>query len=316
MVHKKDHAFYRYLTYQNYLDAVARLIDGLYPSDEDLVRTLAGRRGFQVFARQAHTNLEDLAMVLRHGWYTELLMRTSAECPGVFPYAVPWSMVHAYYAINRAMQAYFMISRDEVPTNHNGSLRTMSTELRSANGPFPVPWCCILGGDPEITTVTLMHTPVDIIVTLTNPLEAPDDPWQHFGLLLRTTRKRQLEEWIQAWKKSRRKKRIMKHERQELIDRMLPTTLFDALYRMRRRSNYQDTDSFIFSHITGEDALVLHNALCTLVHASLLTFECLIARVTPSGWFDEVVAEFVAASGGPAYQTVGARRAATHKVLG
>lgn len=312
----RDHAFHRYLAYRNYLDGVARLVTDLYPTDADLLRALAERRGYQVFKRQAQADPDAMGAILRHGWYTELLMRRTGQNLDLFPYAIPWSMVHAYYAIYRAMQVYFMISRAEVPTSHLGSLRTMSTELRSPSSPFPPPWSCLLDGDPYVKPAGLLHAPHCGPLTLSNPLKAHADPWQNYGLLLRTTRQRQLDEMVDNWKRSNQRRRITREERQRLVERLLPTSIFDALYRIRRRSNYQDTDSFIFSRVTDEQTIALHHDLCDIVYTTLLVFESLIARVTPPGWLGGVIEEFVEASGDPAASTVGARWEAVREHLG
>ena len=94
----KGNAFHRYLTYHNYLLALSRLLGDLYPSDADLAHALAGLRGYQVFDRTCPADPADLEMVLRHGWYTELLMRQVAGCLDAFPFNAPWSMVQAWFS--------------------------------------------------------------------------------------------------------------------------------------------------------------------------------------------------------------------------
>jgi len=303
----RTNAYRRYLAYHNYLTALSTVINDLYPADNDLVSAMMNLRGYQVFNRSALADLDELASGLRHGWYTELLMVQTARVDEVFPFAVPWSMVQAYYAIYRGLAAYFMVSNERIPTSHNSTLRAIANDLRAAHAPFPAPWCTTLSGDPGEKQAQLTCCPYDQPITLTNPMISNVDAWQNVGLMLRTTRKRTLEEAVQGWKKREKKNRIRFSEKQAIINRMMPTTVFDAFYRMRRRSNYQDSDSFIFSGVNVAETLNLHLALLDIVHASLLVFECLIAKVTPEGWMDDVVGEFVNANGDAANGTIGSR---------
>jgi hypothetical protein len=315
MAPKKTHAFHRYLAYHNYVHALARLVGQLYPTDADLIRTMASLRGFQVFKQSTSADLEDVAVALRHSWYTELMMRRTTDCDSMFPYAIGWSMVHAYYAIHRAMHGYFMVSTNRQPTHHTSMLHVMSNDLRAGDGRFPYPWCTTLDGDPKPIEVMLTHSPMDGPVIISNPMTSHYNPWQNIGLLLRTTRMRQLDEMIEVWKRQNRTNRLPSGKRNELAAKLMPTTLFDALYRMRRRSNYQDTDSYIFSHASPADTLALHNALVSFAAASLLVFECLIAHATPFGWMDDTVIEFIEAVGTPARETIGRRWAAAQDIL-
>lgn len=303
----RSKAFLRYLAYHNYVDALARLIHTSYPASEDIVQALLDNHGFQRFRRSVPAGLGDIGQSLRHAWYTELMMLSTLHSASAFPYVVSWSMVHAYYAINRGMNTYFLASTDAIPTSHNGMIHALSSYLMSKHNPFPLPWRAVLEGDPTQTTVTLTNGPEDLLITLTNPMKSHEDPWQNIGLLLRTTRKRQLEESIINWKHKRRTNRIPKAQRDRLLNKMVPTSLFDALYRMRRRSNYQDTDSFIFCNVPVDDTIHMHRSLLAFVSASLMVFECLVARVTPRDWLTDTVENFVDASGALANETINAR---------
>lgn len=59
---------------------------------------------------------------------------------------------------------------------------------------------------------------------------------------------------------------------------MRPTTLFDLLYRLRIRSNYQEGDAFLTGPLSASDAADFHNALCTIVGATMLTVEIFLAH--------------------------------------
>ena len=69
--------------------------------------------------------------------------------------------------------------------------------------------------------------------------------------------------------------------RAEMLTRsaaMRPTTLFDLLWRLRIRSNYEEGDAFLTGPLSTSDAADFHNALCTIVAATLLTVEIFLAH--------------------------------------
>jgi hypothetical protein len=85
---------------------------------------------------------------------------------------------------------------------------------------------------------------------------------------------------------------------------------------MRIRSNYQDIDSFAFGDATIEAGVELHQALCRIVHVSLLVFETLIAKTADRSWLDELVRELVTTPiGRPVRKTVVARWKAVRQYL-
>ena len=79
-----------------------------------------------------------------------------------------------------------------------------------------------------------------------------------------------------------------------------PTTLFDALYRIRARANYKDIDSFIFSETNPLDYAALQTALCHIVQSTLLIFEVIIVKSLGKQPYADILAEFMSTSWGKA----------------
>lgn len=105
---------------------------------------------------------------------------------------------------------------------------------------------------------------------------------------LKTTRDRKIEARKADWLKGKETKRGTKRKnltRAELATysgAMEPTTLFDLLYRLRIRSNYDDADALLRGAVSSHDAEAFHSALCDIVGATLLTIEIYLAyRVGP-----------------------------------
>lgn len=106
------------------------------------------------------------------------------------------------------------------------------------------------------------------------------------GKALKTTRDRQIDGKKKAWAKNlltrtgARRRRLTGTQLQALASGLSPTTLFDLLYRLRIRSNYDEADAFVSGAVTSLDASAFHAALCDIVAATLLTVEIHLAHQT------------------------------------
>ncbi len=296
-----DHAA-RYWAYANYLIALSSLIKQEYPSNADLVGTLARYQGIQRLSRSNEIDRKPIAKTLRHSWFTELLLHETNHYSNLLPYAMPWSMVQVYYTIHSALRAYFLACRRQVEPVHEVALRTIGSDLVSYKERFPPPWNCVLSGDPRAAMVCLSNTPYPITIDLHNALLPPSavDLWQHYGLFLKTTRLRQTDRAIRNWKKTQYKQRISQAQRQAIVQGYRPTTLFDAIYRIRARANYKDIDSFIFSETNPLDYTALQTALCHIVQSTLLIFEVVIVKSLGKQLYADILAEFMATPWGTA----------------
>ncbi len=299
----------RYWAYSNYLIALERLLRQLYPSAEALVEKMAASAGFAKIRRRQVAR-DRIAELLRNSWFTELLLAHSVEHQDLLPYATPWGMIQSYYAIYLALRAYFHAFGRAVDPAHQITLRTIGDDMAHNKGRFPRPWSTLLSGDPTGKPVHLINGPQRTPITLTNPLASPHrtNPWQHYGLFLKTTRRRQVDRAVRRWKKSNKRQVIRAPEREALIAQQRPTTLFDGLYRLRARANYQDIDSFALSRVEPGEAVEIQRALCETVSRSLLVFELLIARSAGKTWFGQVVKSLSKVSPDhPTADTVGLR---------
>jgi hypothetical protein len=281
----------------------------LYPADPALVGEITASKGFQKLTRKGDLDREAIAVLLRHSWFTELLLSETQKSTDLLIYANPWSMVQSYYAIYPGVRAYFAALNRPVRKTHHTTLSTICSDLTSYKDRFPQPWRTVLADDPAENSLKLINGPARLKLNLRNPLASPSgtNPWQFYGLLLRTTRSRQVKKSISDWKRANQRKRIYRHERAQLIATLRPTTMFDFLYRLRTRSNYQDIDSFAFSDVTTADAVDLQQGICHVVYTTLFIFETMIAKIGGKRWFDELVNEFYASTGKPTGKTIAKR---------
>jgi hypothetical protein len=284
----------RFRAYSNYLIGLARLIEIEYQSSETLIHCVAKSKGFQNLQRRKIVNCDGIAQSLRLSWHTELLLCRTISYSGLLPLAMPWSMVQTYYAIYPTIRCYFAALGRDAGRSHETTLKTIGSDFVLNKGRFLHPWCCVYTKDPEACPSHLTNFPGAPAITLSNPLTSPHfgDPWQHYGLFLRTTRKRMLHKKIEQWKKDKHRKRITGIERNLLLQQLRPTNIFDALYRIRERSNYHDIDSFAFALVQHYDYENLQAAMCKIVDNTQALFEMIIAKVLGKNMFTGIVREF------------------------
>jgi hypothetical protein len=164
--------------------------------------------------------------------------------------------------------------------------------------------------DPRKLTISLMNDANAPPIALSNPTSSPytNPPWQHFGLFLKTTRRRQFQERLAEWRMRNTGRRASGSVSAGLLSTLRPTTIFDAIYRIRARSNYMDLDAFIFGSRRVSDAKLLHDSLLEIAQYSMCVFEYLIAKSAGRSWFDGTVTAFLSSPlGSPGAQSIGAR---------
>lgn len=300
----------RYYAYSNYLVATSRLMRRCHPRDDLFAANIMHLPGYQKIRRQRGFDIDRIAEFLRNSWFTEVLLSEVRKYPDFLPYSNPWAMVQAYYSVYLTIRAYFLAFNRYVTTSHQKTLGTICNDLTSCKDRFPEPWCCVLDGDTNVRPIFLKNSSCKDKLSLSNALVSPHygDPWQHFMLFLKTTRDRQINARILQWKAHSRRKRILRHERSALVSKLRPTSFFDALYRIRARSNYEDVDSFTFGNVDSSAADELHDALCEIIYCTLFLFEMMIAKLIGERCFSRLVSPFLRSNPGKSASSTLGRR--------
>lgn len=97
-------------------------------------------------------------------------------------------------------------------------------------------------------------------------------------MLLRTTRKRGVDQRVEELKHHLKLRRTPNGERKRQDQKLQATTIFDFAWRMRARSNYGDPAMFYVGSLGFERARSYAAAVRTWTHATMLLFEALIAQ--------------------------------------
>ena len=300
----------RFFAYSNYIVATSRLMRQYHVTDQVFADNLQSMSGFGRIKHRKINSTIRIEELLRNSWFTEVLLREARKYPDFLPFSNPWAMVQAYYSIYLTIRAYFLATNRVVATTHRTTLNTICSDLVGCKNRFPEPWRSIINGDTKIKLLLLSNSQYSNNLILKNALESPytGDPWQHYFLFLKTTRDRQIYNGILDWKKQSKRARILAQERGRLIQKLEPTSFFDALYRIRARSNYHDVDSFAFGSSNSQAADELHKSLGTIIHCTLFMFEAMIAKSIGKRNFDQIVSSFIASGpGSKGGLTIGSR---------
>jgi hypothetical protein len=275
-------------TFRNYLEATCAWASDLYPHPDGLLAGVSEAVKARPWRKQpAGTKAlsQRAGQLLRNAWATEVLLnapRTLGD--DLIAFANLWTPVQAYYAVFNGITALSHVVTANPPHGHIRLLSWAATAASSPNTPFVMPWTARVGGAPGAWVYNdLGPGPMnEKISNLVAPHVANAPSLLAMGL--RTTRSEQIEERKDGWKKgltTAAGKPRVNLPTSVLLSKaaaMRSTTLFDLLWRLRIRSNYQEGDAFLTGPLSASDAADFHNALCTIVGVTLLTVEIFLAH--------------------------------------
>ena len=307
--HEKSQAA-RFRTYVNYFSSLRHFLKTEYASHNDLVSTITNSPNFAKIQGGRCVDPAQLKKLLWNSWFTELQLHISAPPKDLMPYSNHWAPVQLYYAVYLGIRAYFSASGQNVSNKHAPTLSAITNEIQNRSLLFPYPWRVQCSGDPSDSTFNYSNLPANIQIQPVSSLSPGEDVefYDSFGMFLRTTRKRQIESRIKQWKHETGRRRIKQAERLIIVKNLSPTSLFDALYRLRIRSNYQDADSVLLTLDLPESAKTYNYGLRSVTWYTMLLFETLIARYLGRRAYESIVDEFAGYDLGKASEYLVQRR--------
>jgi len=315
---------FSFRTYKNYLQSLSGFVTERYGSSPGCFSRLKAQctqqgifSGVQATTVNSQTK-EDIKKLLFNAWNTELVLALPAAIsPDFIKYANHWSPVQAYYAVYLSLQAYFRsCGLQAPPRDHTASLNTISARVCEQNV-FPPFWSVCCEGEPSLADAQYRHIPGGIVVKEINPLTTPtpEDVWDWYAMLLRTTRERQLRKRLKEsgkqfpTKKGKPRKHFTPEQKRVILAGLRPTTVFDFLYRLRIRSNYEDADTFILGTMGQTDAREFNEALRLVTASTLYLLELHIAMRLGVQEIGQFIEDFTSADKkGFAQSTIGTRK--------
>ena len=313
-------------TYANHLCAFASIAAGNASKRTDALRNAQERArasGFLPSARCQNANLEQAQSSLQHAWGTELLMVMSErflDADEMVRLSNNWSVVQAYYVIYHATQAMVVANGNQRPETHQKTQKQFYS-LFAGRGFGLEPWTMAFGHGGPLNVPPNMS--VDDGVHSWTSCSATNR-WNLAFKALRTARndtlpaqeqdarerkrnqKRNL--WrteehsrISAGRKPRREPafqlmRLTADEKEAVRRTHRPFTLIDFLYRLRIRTNYEDSSMFTDGPDRVGQSEAVRNDLHELVATSLLVAELHIRPLVGATQFDNWVSTWINAN--------------------
>lgn len=278
-------------TFRSYLEAFCTWSRDLHPHEDGLVPGVAGAVKARPWAPAVPREVKELSErageLLRNAWATEVLLNAPRILGSrdLIGFANLWAPVQAYYAIFGALTALAMTAgSSSPPKTHQAMLQWAGSRLPEANSPFVEPWTArVLGSPAAYRYEGFGGVTIEPISNLASPrLEnAP----HLLAKALKTTRRDQLEGKRESWlkdgttKAGTKRKRMPTAEFNAKAEKFRPTTLFDLLWRLRVRSNYEEGDALLSGALGPRDAAAFHDAMTEIVAATLVTIEIYLAHV-------------------------------------
>ena len=316
--------------YVNYFEDLAGTIGGLYgitdPWDIEPPTSLAEgvieavskhppvqriqRRTLDVSARSA------LEGALRKAWGALRRAHREIEEDGSYDEeANAWLPIQSYYSVYHAVIALSVASGQMIPRDHAASLKMISKEVR--RGLFPYPWSVACEGCPQTGSHSFigLDLPVGEVHVLSRP--DPSTSADRLAMFLRTTRAKELERRFREERNKNRgdgrtRRNVSSAAKEALATKLGSTTLFDILWRLRKKASYDDADVFVLGAAGELDARRLGQALILTTDATVTVVEALVAAYTGRAVVSAMVASYMTRTHSDPASVIGLHAAAWH----
>lgn len=290
-------ARFSFRVYLNYLVALSDYLGDAPHQDDALAREVATSEVFSKLQGKPEVDLQELGRLLRIGWFSELQLFLPSEYPEFVTYGNHWAPVQAYCAVYLAIRAYLHTSGQVISRTHASTLKAIGQEIYRRPVLFPLPWRVLRVGNPESKPPEYVGLPSGVRIEKISALAAPRRMgfsfWNSPGLLLKTTRRRQLDARNQQWKRENNKKRVSPKAKRTHIRNLAPTSLFHSMYRLGIRSNYEDADAFIMGALDEREAREFNASILNITWSSTMVLEMLIARCIGKRKYDKIIRSFL-----------------------
>lgn len=282
-------------TYSAYTESFA----GSIPADATLLADQTQLPGFQRLAARAATDISQAYLRGRLTLHAMEMLPIDKQ-PALAQSAVYWVPVQAYYAAHGFGLATLVAAGAGEPKRHRTFLSSISQLARSLY-PFPLNAAC--DGDTTVAAcagarfhnLAVASADVAALSTLRTP---QDHEYPLFiGKSLTTTRTRALDEVFDNARGSKpkpgKKRRNLKAaDKTRFVNRMHATTVFDLLFRMRLRSNYDDPRMYIFARLPPARSAESYRNLLKIIQAIRITSEAIIEKTLGKPYLDGLKRDF------------------------
>lgn len=303
--------------YRNYLEDLAGIIGGTYGVAGSMVEGVHDSVFQNPPVRRIRRKSPDsdraaaLEKSLRKAWSN--VHRMAGEIAGPIEFdaeANAWLPAQAYYAVYHALLAFAAASGQPTPRDHRGALNIAGRQASSGVMPFPWSACCVGGPDKSAISYSGFTGPISAVHVLTRP--DPVSAQDRLAMLLRTTRQKELErrfaeERSRKLSKGRSRRNLPRARKAEMAASLGPTSIFDVLWRLRKKAHYEDADVFVLGASHDLDARRLGVSLALVTDATVAVLEALIAAHVGSHRIWDMAERYRLTRQAPANSAIGLR---------
>lgn len=283
----------KFIVYLNYLKTISDYLDSNSNKKQTYNEIVSAKDFSTIQSKPKHPDLEKVEKLLRSAWFTEVQLNFNKNNPEYAQFSNHWATVQAYYTIYLALRSLFTAMKLTTRPSHTPTLKQISAELTKHPDLFPLPWRITCSGDPS-KSYQFNNLPDGIAIKPISSLTRTANIYDSFGLFLKTTRARQIDDKRILWlDKNKPRKKQPAAERQKMISQIPRTTIFDCLYRLRIRSNYHDVESFLVAIENNESAQQFNYSLRNITDNLLQLIELLLAKHLGLSQYESLVNKFI-----------------------
>lgn len=271
----------KFRTYFNYFTNIGDLLAAWDHDPAALFKDVINSAAFQKIQRANDADHEKVAKLLRNAWLTEFQICAAGIEDEYVTYANHWTPVQVYYAVYLSLRALIMFVDPNANNSHVTTLRIAAMQVQQRSALFPYPWRTACVGWPWQPSPQMIHLPPGEKVQPISNLSGNEKVsfFDRYAQALKTTRQRDVDAKLSEWKRTKQYKRNQTgQQKQAIANNLHPTTLFDFLYRLRIRSNYEDADAFLLNVDGVDKGKRFHYSMELVTWWTLLVIEVLIAR--------------------------------------
>ena len=289
-----------FLTFLNYFEAWAIGIGDEKERFEKFNRLVEGKHIVKIQTNK-NPDIDNISRLMRNAWLTEQQLQIPSNNPEIIPVANHWVACQAYYSIYLMLRSFFLAIGEKVSRTHTNNLKQISEYILRRNSLFIYPLNVIYedGVTPRFRNVPSGICPDVTINSLSNVDKS--NPIDHIGKCLKTTKKDLLEKDCVRWKESNKKELngkgiLPKGKRNELSQQRAYISIFDFLFRMRVRTNYEEADTFLNTANENNNAILYYQS-CRQITASILcNLEILITKKITKAKMKQIIGSFSSSS--------------------
>jgi len=283
----------RFTTYKNYLLSFNYLLNNLYYDYGNILSNLKKIR------LKPDSDFDKIRSLLLNSWNSELLLNLPFLFQDDFlKFSNHWSPVQSYYSIYLSLRALIVAKNMDARGDHSTTLRVVSSNFIQGEKIIPYPWDILL--DCSKFCGIRGSSTINSINTLENPFHFHNDAnklQDSVCLFIKTTRERIIKEKCQEWKdchpvNNKPRKKLKPGIRESISKATRPTSIFDCLYRLRIRSNYQDVDIFILGSSVPETKHYF-NAICNITDKTLFVLEKFLSDCLGIENMNKIIGEYL-----------------------